>query len=185
MKDARIISVNPASTAPGDANSGIIQTLARSYRKSARFARLMGLKSLIDALFGINKTVSEVWSTKLLFIRLLIGAFFITVALTNGVNFSVLSLWNIQLVVGILLIIGFFCRIAALTGLAACVSVMLMQTSVMLAPDISQVLTPLLHSPLMIQSLLFASVAIIGPGRFSIDQLIRHLLLSHLSSRIQ
>lgn len=183
MSNERIISVNPAKATLGASNREMLERIARGCRASAPRLEGDGMKALVDFIFGINKNVSSVWSGKLIAIRCIVGAMLLASALISGIDFQYFTFSNVQLVVGVMILAGFFDRMAAITGVAFYILFFIWDSPVMMATDGVQVASTLLHSPDALFAMLLVFCAIIGPGRYSIDQLIRRSIINGTKRR--
>lgn len=176
MADVKVISVNPGRNTIGALNFEFIEKVARTCRPVGKVIYNQRVKSICNSIFGINKSTTNVGSAKLLLIRAMIAAFFISLGIFN-LNISSLSAeFNIHLfdiVIGGMILLGFFARIASICGFilfAFMAAGPLFGFSASLTslssdtPDITAIS----------QSLIFLFLAITGPGRYCIDQLLRN-----------
>lgn len=182
MGNARIISVNPGAKSLGASNPDMLKRLARGYRNATPEVSVVGPKAFADFIFGINRNVSSVWSGKLLGIRLLIGALLIVSALMSGVDFHYLLFSNVQLVVGIMFIVGLFERMAALVGIAFYLLFFIWDSHLIVANNTTEIVTAILHSTEILFVVLLIVGAVVGPGRYSIDQLMRRSIVNRIKT---
>lgn len=178
MADVKVISVNPGKSTTGALNFEFIEKVARTCKPVGKVIHSQRIKAICNSVFGINKSTTNVGSTKLLLIRTITAAFFITLGVLN-LDINSLSLsaeFNIHLfniVIGGMILLGFFARIASICGFILYASLAALPlfgvSSSFLSlssatPDITAIS----------QSLIFLFLAITGPGRYCIDQLLRN-----------
>lgn len=176
MDKAKIISVNPADWTRGEAalrnkknatsRVAVLTKMARTHKKS----------SFVDFITGISKGTNKSASVKLLLVRLLCGAIFITagaMGLSNGMSEPLSA---VSLAIGISIVTGLATRLATLGGAAffgiQCHSLFI--SGIM--PD------AVLAGAFAAVALL---LAVLGPGLYSVDQLIRRLVKGRHAPRIR
>ncbi len=179
MADVKVISVNPGKKTIGALNFEFIEKVARTCRPVGKVIHNQRVKSICNSIFGINRSTTNVGSSKLLLIRIITAAFFLTLGIFNLDVSSLSTEFNIHLfniVVGGMILLGFFARIASISGF-------LLYAYIAIAPLLA--FTPpfavtsetIPDIAAISQSLLFLFLAITGPGRYCIDQLIRNRIL--------
>lgn len=181
----RVISVNPSQKTVGAIKSDLLQsellaTVARRCRPQEINIRSMRLKTLINLFFGINKNVNEAFSGKLLFSRCAVSVALIGFAAFTA--FSTPISW-IALGLGIAFLLGFQTRIIAS---AATIS-LLFASLAKIYPEISLInasafelymgkmasAIPFSEIECLLTATIFAALSYFGPGRYSLDQIIR------------
>lgn len=179
MADVKVISVNPGKNTIGALNFEFIEKVARTCRPVGKVIYNQRVKSICNSIFGINKSTTNVGSAKLLLIRAMIAAFFISLG-TFNLNISSLSAeFNIHLfdiVIGGMILLGFFARIASICGFihyASMAALPLFGVS----PSFLSLSSATPDITAISQSLIFLFLAITGPGRYCIDQLLRNWIL--------
>lgn len=176
MADVKVISVNPGKNTIGALNFEFIEKVARTCRPVGKVIHNQRVKSICNSIFGINKSTTNVGSAKLLLIRAIIAAFFMTLGILN-LDITFLSAeFNIHLfniVIGGMILLGFFARIASICGF---ILYAFMAAGPLLGVSSSSISlyssTPVITA--ISQSLIFLFLAITGPGRYCIDQLLRN-----------
>lgn len=171
MTDVKVISVNPGRKTLGALNSDIIERMARSCNPTNYSVSTPRLKSVCNFVFGIDKNVSGSWSSKLFFARLIVSAFLLSIAipqlLTPMFGYDLILPVATVAVAGMILL-GFFARMASFAGFvyAAYMSYL---------TGFDAVYT--------LQTILFIFMAMTGPGRYSIDQLLRRAIFKSSKRR--
>ena len=178
MADVKVISVNPGKSTTGALNFEFIEKVARTCKPVGKVIHSQRIKAICNSVFGINKSTTNVGSTKLLLIRTITAAFFITLGVLN-LDINSLSLsteFNIHLfniVTGGMILLGFFARVASICGFMLYA---FMAAGPLLGASSSFIslstATPVITA--ISQSLIFLFLAITGPGRYCIDQLLRN-----------
>lgn len=178
MAVANVISVNPGKKSLGAMNFEFMQKVARTCRPMTQAIHTPRFKTVCNFIFGINKSVTSAWSAKLLLCRSLVAAFFIAYGIfaivsgASGINHAI-SIFNIA--IGGMILLGLFARIA---GFAA----MLLNASIAITAALGYVWhlsaseIPIFEMQATIQALLTGIIAITGPGRYSLDQLLRRAI---------
>lgn len=176
MDKAKIISVNPADWTRGEAALRNQKTAASRVAVLTKMVRTHKKSNFVDFITGISKDTNRSASSKLLLVRLLCGAIFITAAAMGLANGMPHSLSAATLAVGISIVSGFATRIATLGGALffgiECHSLFIAE----MMPD------AVLAGAFAAVALL---LAVLGPGLYSVDQLIRRLVKGRHAPRIQ
>lgn len=179
MADVKVISVNPGRNTIGALNFEFIEKVARTCKPVGKVIYNQRVKSICNSIFGINKSTTNVGSAKLLLIRAMIAAFFISLGIFN-LNISSLSAeFNIHLfdiVIGGMILLGFFARIASICGFILYASMAALPLFGV-SPSFLSLSSATPDITAISQSLIFLFLAITGPGRYCIDQLLRNWIL--------
>ncbi len=179
MADVKVISVNPGKNTIGALNFEFIEKVARTCRPVGKVIYNQRVKSICNSIFGINKSTTNVGSAKLLLIRAMIAAFFISLGIFN-LNINFLSAeFNIHLfdiVIGGMILLGFFARIASICGFILYASMAALPLFGV-SPSFLSITAATPDITAISQSLIFLFLAITGPGRYCIDQLLRNWIL--------
>lgn len=176
MADVKVISVNPGRNTIGALNFEFIEKVARTCKPVGKVIHNRRVKSICNSIFGINKFTTNVGSTKLLLIRAIAAAFFMTLGILNlGIN-SLSDEFNIHLfniVIGGMILLGFFARIASICGF---ILFAFMATGPLFgfSASLTSLSSDTPDITAISQSLIFLFLAITGPGRYCIDQLLRN-----------
>ncbi len=175
MTDVKVISVNPGKKTLGAINSEFIARVARTCRPVSLAIHTPRFKTVWNAIFGISKTATTAGSTKLLLIRCLVAVLLITTGVIcimkeTDIYPPAISVFNI--IAGSMIFLGFFARIASLSGFAlyayiATVSIFKFHSLVQVPEMLSGNIAP------VALALTFLILAITGPGRYCIDQILR------------
>ncbi len=179
MADVKIISVNPGKKTPGALNFEFIGRMARTCRPVGKVIKTERLKSVCNSIFGINRSVTNVGSIKLLTIRFFIAAFLIAngiLGIHSGVKVSPVDISLFNIIAGSMIFLGFFARVASTAGIV--IYTYAAVSHAVGLPPVSP--SPEGYGPDFLaisQALLFLFLAITGPGRYCIDQIIRRQIL--------
>lgn len=177
MNEAQVISVNPGTKTLGELNISE-NKLSRISRRLTAPARNMvsPFKKIVDLLFGLNSKVNAQFSGKMMLLRLLFGSLLIASVLLPMHPDDILALdfgpHSIALIIfGVSMVFGFLSRLVSL-GCAGWFGYRVYASIMVANPDITAV------------SLLMFAVMfwVLGPGLYSVDQMIRHILFT-LSSK--
>lgn len=185
MSSSRVISVNPAIKSLGARNIDIINRIARNVHPAVNADPIDGFKVFITHVSGINKGVGTKLSSKLFWIRALVGVMMIASAISAGIDFRYFTYSNIELAIGIMIVLGLFTRIATLVGMGFSIFFFTVETPIMHATDSSQIIETMMHSPETMNIIILMVIAILGPGRFSLDQLINFTLLKKHAQKLK
>lgn len=178
MADVNVISVNPSKQTLGALNFEFMHKMARTCRPMAQAIHTPRFKTVCNFIFGINKNVTPAWSAKLFFSRAIISAFFIAIGIigilsgAEGIRQAV-SIFNI--VIGGMLFLGFFARIASFAGFLLNASIAV-SAALGYTWSLSAASVATFEMAEVTQALLLLIVAISGPGRYSIDQILRRAI---------
>lgn len=168
MNQANVISVNPGVKTLGELNVGnsriarISRRLAQPVRKPAST-----LRNFFSLVFGISRSDRGAFSSKMVTLRLMAGAMLTGAAVWHADGFSSLPPVPVLLMLslGVSLVLGLFTRIVSAASAVGCGY--LLYLSVMAGePDF-------LAASACLVSLVFA---MLGPGRYSADQLMLKVL---------
>ncbi len=174
MSSINVISINPAQSAKSALHPEVFERLAREYRVDTEMTKLnLSAKKTINFIFGINKRISRSMSFNLLAARTLAGSGLIGFAFYQGLSMTAFSPAWVMLSFGISLLCGFFTRMTSLLsfGYFSVVSTLAFMTSGSI--DIYSLAPAIL-------SLLFM---LVGPGKFSSDQIMRRNLYKYSKTR--
>lgn len=150
MSNVNVISVNPSKKTTGEINSEFWAKMARRCRVSETNHKLIRFKSVVNAITGINNSISAATSRKLLWTRLAIAAIFIYSAITAFSTEPAITV-AIYLSLGAVTFSGFAQRPVMIAMCAVC--------------TITGLFTEF--------AIVFGILAYFGPGIYSVDQLIR------------
>lgn len=171
IKDINVISVNPAKKSLGALHPELLGRMMKNCRIPKKIAQASGFNPIVNCIFGINKTVTIGWSGKLFVVRILVSAFLILNGIAAAPDFSAFNVAAAQIVLGGMLFIGLFSRIAAIASASIygweIISVITASSEPWAIPD----------TALILSVTLCVIAAITGPGRFSVDQIIRRSLV--------
>lgn len=166
MNKANVISVNPGIKTMGELNieeinlSRISRTLSNPGQVSSTF------KNILNTTFGIDSNVTTHWSAKLAAIRIIAGLILLStgiLALTGGqLGLAQHAMSIISIILGISLMIGFLSRIISAGAMIAGIVVMAECLS-------AGVLDPA-SATVAVSG---AVMGILGPGHYSVDQILR------------
>lgn len=166
MNKANVISVNPGIKTMGELNieeinlSRISRTISNPGQVSSTF------KNILNTAFGIDSNVTTHWSAKLAAIRIIAGLILLStgiLALTGGqLGLAQHAMSIISIILGISLMIGFLSRIIAAGAMIAGIVVM--------AECLS---TGVLDPASATVAVSGAVMGILGPGHYSLDQILR------------
>lgn len=166
MNNANVISVNPGIKTMGELNieeinlSRISRTLSNPGQANSTF------KSILNATFGIDSNVTTHWSSKIAAIRILSGLILLStgiVSLTGGqLGLAEHTMSVISIVLGASLIMGLLTRLVSAGALIAGIVVM--------AESLS---AGTLNPASVTVALSGAVMGILGPGHYSVDQILR------------
>lgn len=172
MNPANVISVNPSRKTLGEicVNSEKLRGISRAIAGTPTISHTECSKrnrasQFINFIFGINSSTNSKVSTKLTIVRLICGAALLftygTAFLAGDDSISTLALC----IAGSSIVLGLFTRISSTLALGwlAYTFALSVQTQ---APDISY----------MLPALVCGIFTILGPGKFSFDQLMRYAL---------
>lgn len=183
MSKVQIISVNPAKKTLGALHPELLEKVARTCRIPAAPKPQSIFKTSVNTFFGINKGMTKAVSSRLLLTRVLLGVWFIISGITAGIDPFTINLSMLSTIFGGMLVLGILNRPASLAA-----AVLFAISAVGAATDISGTITLqnfISSDPFAILScILCISIAICGPGLFSVDQLIRRSML-HLARTIR
>ena len=185
MADVNVISVNPGKKTLGALNIDLISKVARSCRPVSRAIRTPRFKTVCNVVFGINKSVTPSWSSKLWLSRSVVSAYFlitgiIGISASTGNALHALSIFNI--VAACMIFLGFLSRIASASGfmLYAAIAV---SAAFGYSWHLSSATTPVFESMAVMQAIMYLLIAVTGPGRYSIDQLLRRYIFRKAKRR--
>lgn len=173
MNQANVISVNPGQKTLGELHINEHRLARISKAISGPSPISSPLKKFFNTFFGINSKVNAQYSKKILLSRVLIGALYIYIGLQGviaGDSWSSMSGYEIATaILGASIFTGLLTRV---TGIAGVILYGIISYSAWIQGDID-------ISGIMM--LLPAIIMIItGPGRYSIDQMIRYRLFTGL-----
>lgn len=163
---AQVISVNPAVKTRGElmASDSKISKISRSFATTT--GNEDSLKSFLNTLLGISNRTHNGLSSKMLAVRLLCGAWLIA---TSAFPFTMHALPTESIIgmsLGLAIGLGLLTRPASLAGAGWYIYSALPS---LLAGDFT--------STYALTSIILLSIGIIGPGRFSLDQVCRYCIL--------
>lgn len=177
IKDINVISVNPAKKSLGALHPELLGRMMKSCRIPKKIVSASGFSPIVNFIFGINKSVTTGWSGKLFVIRLLVSAYLIFNGIGSAPDFSAFNIAGVQIILGGMLFLGLFARIASIASAGIfgwnAISFLASAPEAAVMPDTS----------LILSAVLCVIAAITGPGRFSIDQLIRRSLVRAAKKR--
>lgn len=183
MSKVQIISVNPAKKTLGALHPELWEKVARTCRIPAAPKPQSIFKTSVNTLFGINKGITPVVSARLLIIRILLGTWFIISGVSAGVDPYTINLSMLSIIFGGMMILGLFNRMASLVA-AALFAVAAVGAAIDISGAVSAHTLVSADPYALLSCILCVSMAICGPGLFSIDQLIRRGLM-HAAKRIR
>ncbi len=177
MADVKVISVNPGIKTVGALNFEFIGKVARTCSSPvSKAVNNQRVKKVCNHIFGIDRSSTDVEATKLLLIRVIAAVFLVALGITglDPVQLTAdpdINIFNI--VIGCMILSGLFTRIASICGFLLYAFLVASQfyglgssitaTSGSATPDLA----------LICMSMIFLFLAITGPGRYCIDQLLR------------
>lgn len=179
MKDVKIISVNPGKTTDIAKNYQFLEKMARTCSSVTKAVGIPKRINFCNSIFGINKSATNTGSTKLLLVRTLVAAYFVTIGII-----SLLNSWSpaiqftaiFSIVLGGMLFLGFFSRIASIAGVI--VFGYISTYSIFHFPNIFPITAVnVSYTTSLAQTLICIIMAVTGPGKYCIDQLIRKSIL--------
>lgn len=187
VEKINVISVNPGAKPKGAMQNELFNRLATPIKILDNPVRHTKFRPLINFLSGINSNVNTAWSVKLLMVRLIAGA---TLLVTGILNYHGIYGYNVPsmlITLGVAMIIGLFSRILSGVGAVVFASVMALAYFGMTTPYLPYtVLTEgVLNYGYLLSSVLLILCAMIGPGRFSLDQLIRAAILQYRKNALK
>ncbi|MDE6006262.1 MAG: hypothetical protein K2G67_01755 [Muribaculaceae bacterium] len=176
MNNANVISVNPGIKTMGELNideitlSRISRTLSNPGQTSSTF------KNILNGLFGINSMVTNRWSVKLASVRIIAGVIMLATGISSltGMVMSANSgmIGIAATILGASLILGLFSRILSIGAVG--VSVVILAESLTAGTVDQMALT---------MAMVGAIMAIVGPGHYSLDQILRRSLFKLYRNR--
>lgn len=178
MADVNVISVNPGKKTLGALNLEFVEKMARTCRPITMGIHSPRTKTICNFIFGINKYVSSSWSSKLWLLRSVIAVYFISVGIlaimsgAEGIHFGI-SVANI--VMGGMIFLGFLARISATAGFLLYASAAV-TAALGYVWHLSSSEIPVFETETVMQALLMLVIAVAGPGRYSVDQLLRRFI---------
>ena len=166
-----VISVDPRSVVKGalhpEAAARIIRSSALSLHKPAKSY----FKKFLNLFFGFSAKLTRRVSSSLLFLRVAFAAVLICTALFSS-SFSLVVLPSVAwIVLGGLFAVGLFVRLGAVASTT-------LFSLLIISEAMTSVFDPFIAASLSISLFL----AICGPGRYSLDTLIRAAIFSAVNS---
>lgn len=186
MAQVDVISVNPSKKTLGAINIENIEQMAREYCPTTSSIKLPGFKSICNSIFGSTGTTSRLSSTKLVSVRLLSAIMLIgtSFCLTPAAKIS----FNVHLfaiVIAAMIAFGVFERLSS--ALAAVTFGVITALSIPAVGSFHD-LIPYLSNPNiflgMFTSAMMLIVAILGPGKFSLDMILKRLIYGCVRNKI-
>lgn len=172
MNQAQVISVNPARKTPGELNISEVKLSKLTRAIAGSGSQRNSLKGFLNFIYGLNSKTSKETSTKLFLLRLLCGGTMLALTVPS----LIAGLDSIETIagaaIGVSLISGLFSRV---------VSACAMFWSGYMA--ISTFMSGNIDTMPIMSAILMGVFCILGPGRYSIDQLSRNLILSRRTAR--
>ncbi len=167
MANVNVISVNPAQKTLGALHPEMLDKVARGCRVSNASSE-SGIKTAVNLFFGISKNSLSV-SGKMFAARLIASAWFIMTGIALGIDFSLFNTGAVSIILGSMIFLGLFSRVSSLT--AATILVTSISMTDVLSMDFASFIS--IHSIQILSAAVCLIVAVMGPGFYSIDQLIR------------
>lgn len=166
MNSAQVISVNPCSKTAAELNGGD----SCIYNLGRRLMRVSVAKprthEVINFITGINSGTSRQFSLKMLAIRVTAGALLLFLGILT-LDLTAPGIASVAMTaLGASLVLGWFTRIVSAASLGAFAYTTYLTA---MAGDI-----PYAGAMLILASLIFA---VFGPGRLSLDQIFRHVII--------
>lgn len=174
MNNINVISINPAQSAKGALHPEVFERIAREYRVNRDTAKInVSSKRAINFLFGINKGITTRQSAALFSTRSILGLGMTACGIISGITLTAFTPATMMVVLGVSLFSGLFTRLtsAAAMGVFGFFSAMSYLSGMM--PDITVIASFAI-------ALLFM---VVGPGRFSIDQIMRQAMYKSAKRR--
>ncbi|MDE5807663.1 MAG: hypothetical protein K2H76_06050 [Muribaculaceae bacterium] len=159
MNSINVISINPANSAKSALHPEVFERIAREYSVTRETTKMnLSAKRVINFCFGINKKIGRAFSTNLLVARSLAGIALIGYAFFAGLSFAAFSPAWMMVILAVSLVLGLFNRFTsfAAAGYFGYLA-----------------LTSAFSVSLLLPALIAVVSMLVGPGLFSIDQLLR------------
>lgn len=166
MNNANVISVNPGIKTMGELNieeitlSRISRTISNPGQKSSTF------KHILNATFGINSDVTSRWSAKLASIRVAAGSIMLALGAFSlqgaQAGMAPQALGIVSIALGVSLILGLFTRLISIGALGVAIAIAFESIS-----------GGALDSTALTVALSGIIMGILGPGHYSLDQIMR------------
>lgn len=150
MSNVNVISVNPSKKTTGEINSEFWAKMARKCRVSESNHKLIRFKSVVNAISGINNSITPATSRKLMWVRITIAAILI---------YSAISAFSTEPAITVAL----YLSMGAVTFLGFA------QRPVMIAMCAVSAISGMFTE----FAIIFGILAYFGPGIYSVDQLLR------------
>lgn len=163
----RVISVNPANLTRGELHPEAWEASFKKVSEIVSGSKLPKSCEISNFIFGINRSTTRKKSSFLVLIRLVASALIITSAVMTFSSVAVPGLGYSLLALGLIAMFGICLRplSAVAAGWTGYLAVTLVHGSI----------NPILAGVCLLSIIL----AILGPGRFSIDSLLRRTVFNH------
>lgn len=119
---------------------------------------------------GVNSSVNRCQSIKTIAIRMICGGMFLALGIYSALRGGFTAVPMAAIIAGSSIILGLFTRIVSAAG-AIFFGIIATQS----------IITGEIESLMLLSSVTLAASAILGPGRFSLDAIFRHLILKGAS----
>jgi len=171
MRNVNVISIDPARESRAALHPEAYKEFAKKYyeglrSKPADKETKPHARNFINSVFGINDRMSKGGSSKLLLLRIVIGAVIIAYAGYSAESSMSSPLLWVELILGASLITGFFSRIISVIAF--------IYLGITLGSDYAA--QGVIDLPLLLPLLTAVVFMVTGPGIFSFDQLFRKSL---------
>lgn len=170
-----VISINPGRKSFGEINFELPRINVSEEIISKSSSKTRHFRSFINFLTGINPGVTTKWSIKILTQRLIAGGTLIAAGIMDFNGFLDFDLPTVMIITGALVLSGLFTRIASAIGGIAFGAIAVLSYLGIANPYLPTY--PISAGEINFAYVLYAGLLlnamISGPGRFSIDQLIR------------
>lgn len=177
-----VISINPAKKTIGALHPELLERVAKGYKAMDDAMPKPHLKNFFNLFFGINKSVKAGWSGKLFAIRFFVAAYFLGIGIMSATSFPSADVPTLMICTGAMIFLGLFERVLSFAGFLLLGSIAL-TSALGISWDLQPISTPFFNEQAAFCSLFALILAIIGPGRYSIDQIMRHTIYAAAKRR--
>lgn len=176
MANVNVISVNPSQKTLGSLHPEMLDKVARGCRVSTASSDA-SIKSAVNLFFGISKNSLPV-SGKMFAVRAIASAWFIISGIASGVDFALFNAGALNIILGGMIFLGLFTRVSALAAIGMLLTSFTMND--VLTMDFAAFVSA--NAITLISSGVCMMVAIMGPGFYSTDQIIRRSIFKGIKN---